>query len=68
MQIQAFGYFGLQVIWNVNQVLPDPLTVSALTQLVGGNAIEIQKFYDRVLSDMIAKSIQGSMTNISLKT
>ena len=37
----AHGYFSLQVIGNVNQILPDPLTVSALTQFSVGNDIEI---------------------------
>ena len=57
IQDQAYGYFGLQWIGNANQVIPNPLTVSDLTQLSGGNAIEIQKFYDRVRSDMISKAI-----------
>ena len=42
MQIQTFGYFGLQVVRNVNQVLTNPLTVSDLTQLSGGHSIEIK--------------------------
>ena len=33
MHTQAFGYFGLQVIVNVNQVLPEPLEVSSLHNL-----------------------------------
>ena len=33
MQVQAFIYFGLGVIGNVNQFLPNPLFVSALQNL-----------------------------------
>ena len=57
MHIQAFGYFGLQGIGNLNQVLPNSLSVSDLTHISGGNETEIQNFYDRVRSDMIAKEI-----------
>ena len=39
MHIQAFGYFGRQGIGNVNQFFLNPLTVSSLTHLSGGNAI-----------------------------
>ena len=35
----AHGYFLLQVIGNVNQMIPNPLTVTSLTQLVFGNEI-----------------------------
>ena len=38
----AYGYFLLQVIGNVKQILPNPLTVSSLTLLYVGNAIEIK--------------------------
>ena len=34
-----YGYFLVQVIGNVNKILPNPLTVSALTQLAVGNGI-----------------------------
>ena len=49
IQNQAHGYFGPQVIGNVNQNLENVLPVSSLTKLAGGNAIEIEKFHDRVL-------------------
>ena len=56
---QAHGYFGLLSIGNIgNQVLPKPLVVSALQNLAN-NEQEVQKFYDRVQSDMIAKAIEG---------
>ena len=62
MRIQAFGYFGMQGIGNVNRVLPNPLTVSDLTKLSGGDAIEMQIFYDRLRLDIIAKAIEVSIT------
>ena len=44
---QSHGYFGLLVIWNVvNQVLPNPLVVSALQNLAN-NAQEVHKFLTR---------------------
>ena len=30
MQVQVFGYFGLQGIGNLNQVLPNPMVVVSL--------------------------------------
>ena len=39
MYIQAFGYFGLQGIGNLNQVFPNPLKVSDLTHLYVSNKI-----------------------------
>ena len=57
------GYFLLQVIGNVNQILPNPFTVSYVTQLDVGNIIKIQIFHDRMRLDMIAKSIKGSIKN-----
>ena len=59
IQNNAHGYFGLKVIGNINLVLPNTLKISGLTQLAGGNAIEIQNFHDRVRSEMIAKAIEG---------
>ena len=53
MHIQAFGYFGLQGVVNADQVLQNPLKVSAPTHLSCGDAIEIQNLYNRVRSDMI---------------
>ena len=67
MHIQAFGYFGLQGIVNVNQVLPNTLAVSDLKKLAGGNAIEIKNLYDREILDMIDKEIEGSITKTYLK-
>ena len=37
VHIQVFVYFGLKGIGNMNQVLTNPLTVSALTNLAGGD-------------------------------
>ena len=56
MHIQAFGYFVLQVFVNINQVLPNPLVVSS-PQNLSNTIYEVQNFYDRVRSDMIAKAI-----------
>ena len=68
MKHQSYGYFGMLGIINVrNKVLPKPLIVSALNNL-SGSAQEVQKLYDRVCSDMIAKAINGSIINLSLKT
>ena len=47
MHIQAFGYFVLQVIVNINQVLPKPLVVSS-PQNLSNTVYEVQNFYDRV--------------------
>ena len=44
MRVQAFGYFGLQGIVNVNQFLPNSLTVLSLKNLAGGNVIEIKNY------------------------
>ena len=66
MQTQSFGYFGLQGAVNVNQFLPNPLVVEAI-QILSKNQKEIQHLHDRVFSDMIAKAIEGSITNTSLK-
>ena len=64
---QAHWYFVLLGILNVgNQVLPNPLIVSSLQNL-DKNAQEVQHFYGRLCSDMIAKEIVGSSTNTSLK-
>ena len=54
MQVQMFGYFGLQGIGNLNQFLPKPLVVSDL-QTLANNQQEIQNVYNRVCSDMISK-------------
>ena len=57
MHHEPHGYFGLIGIVNVgNQVLPNPLVVSTL-QTLGRNSQEVQNLYDRLSSDMIAKSI-----------
>ena len=62
MHLQYQGYLGLQGIGNLNQVLPEPLQVSALQNLVVGDAHEIVNFHDRVCSDMIYKEIDSSIT------
>ena len=56
MHIQSFGYFVLQVIVNINQVLPNPIVVSYLQNLPN-TIYEVENFYDRVRSDMIAKAV-----------
>ena len=54
---QAHEYFRLIGIINIgSNVLPDPLLVSDLLNLAGSEQ-EIQNFYDKVHSDMIAKEI-----------
>ena len=63
---QAHGYFGLSGIGNVvNNVLSNPLVVSDLLSLAN-NPQEVQHFFDRVRSYMIAKAIYVSIKNISL--
>ena len=44
MHIQVYGYFELKGIGSLHQVLPNPLTVSALKQLAGGNENETKKY------------------------
>ena len=67
MHQQAHGYFGLLGIGNVeNKVLPKPLAVSGIQNLAN-NDREVQNFYDRVHSDMIAKAIEGSIKKNYLK-
>ena len=53
-------------IVNVVNVLTNPLVVSALLNL-STIAPEVQKFYDRVTIEMIAKAIESSIKNISIK-
>ena len=46
------------------------MTVSHINHLSGGDATqatEIKHFYERVISDMITKAIEGSIKNIYLK-
>ena len=50
----------------MNSPLPKPLVVSALHNL-DNNQQEIQNVHDRVLSDMIAKAVESSITKTSLK-
>ena len=66
MQIQTFGYFGMQVVRNVNQVLKNPFTVSDLTQLSGGHSIEIKNSHDKLHLDMIPKATEGLITKTYL--
>ena len=47
IQHEAFVYFGLQGVRNINQALPEPLEISSLQNL-DKNTQEIQNFYDRV--------------------
>ena len=44
-----------------------PWKLSYMTYLYDVNAIEINNFYDRLCSDMIAKSIEVSITKTFLK-
>ena len=57
MDIKGQGYFGLQVIVNVNQELKDHQQVSALKNLASGDAQEIVDFRERVHSKIIPKAI-----------
>ena len=57
MDIKGQGYFGLQVIVNVNQELKDHQQVSALKNLASGYAQEIVDFRERVHSKIIPKAI-----------
>ena len=64
---QANGYFGLLGFGNVgNQVLPNSLVVSTLQKL-DKNLQKVQDFYDSVISDMIAKAMEDSITTTSIK-
>ena len=64
---QAHGYFGLTGNGNVgNDVLTNPLIVLYLLNLAT-SAQELQNLYDRVLSDMIAKEIEGPITKEFIK-
>ena len=65
MHIKVFGYFVLQVIINVKQVLTNRLVVSDLQNL-SNTLQEVQNFYGRVHSYMIANEIESSITNTSL--
>ena len=57
MHHQAHGYFGMIDIRNVgNQVIPNALVLSALQNL-SKNSQEVQNVYDRLHSDMAAKTI-----------
>ena len=58
IQVQAFLYFGLLGIGNVNSALTNPLVLSALKNLAN-NQQKIQNFHDRVRSDIIDKTIDG---------
>ena len=61
---QARGYFGLMGIRNIDiSPLTSLLEVSVLKSLADIDVIEIQNVYYRVSSDMIAKAIEGSITN-----
>ena len=63
---QAHEFFGLIGIGNVgNNVLPKLLVVSAL-QSLDGSANQLHNLYKRVRSDMISKSVEGSITKTSL--
>ena len=67
MYFQAQGYFWLEGIVNVKLPLTDPTEVLALQNLVIGDAHEILNLHDRVCSYMIAKAIEYSIKNDSLK-
>ena len=59
MYLQPQGYFGMKVIGNVNQFIPDPLQASSLQNLAGCDAQEIVNFHYRFCLDVIDKSIEG---------
>ena len=66
MPHQAHGYFGLLGIGNVeNNVLANPLVVSALQKLAGSSQ-EVPNFCRRLRSDIIVREIEGLIINISL--
>ena len=61
MNHQAHGYFGFIFIGNVgNNLLTNTLVVSALQNLAGSEQ-EVQNFYARLRSDIIAKEIGGAI-------
>ena len=61
----AHGYFGLTEIVNFVYVLPNPMGVSALINLAT-SAQEAHNLCDRVLSNVIAKAIEVSITKTYL--
>ena len=63
---QAHVYFGLTIIGNVVNDLPNPLVLSVILNL-DTTSQEVQNLYDRVRSDMISKIIGGSITNTYIK-
>ena len=67
MHHQPYGYFGLIGIGNVvNQIFKKPFVVSTLQNL-DNDAQEVKIFYYGVISYIIAKSVEASITNTSLK-
>ena len=66
MHLQVHRYFGLKGIGNVNKVLSNPLVVADLQNL-DNTPREVKNVYVGVISDMIAKAIEGSIKNTSLK-
>ena len=67
MHIQAQGYFGMQIIVNVDQVPTEPSQVLALQNLASVYEHEIVSFHNRIHSDMTSKKIEVSITDTSLK-
>ena len=65
MHVQSHGYFGLIDIGNLTP-LPNHLERTTLKKL-STSTQEVQKFYDRVLLDMIYKAIESSIKNTALK-
>ena len=64
---QSHGWFGLLGIRSVaNDVLPNHLELSYLQKLAGDTE-QVHDFYYRVISYMIAKLIEVSITNTSFK-
>ena len=66
IQSQSQWYFRLEGIENVQPEFSDHLKVSVLQNLANGNARIILNFHDRVHSDIIDKSFEGSIANTSL--
>ena len=63
---KAHEYFGLTGTINVVSSLSNPLVVLDLLHLAT-RAKEVQNFYDKLHSDMIAKTIECSIIKKSLK-
>ena len=66
MKRQTWGYFELEDIGHVTQDIPHPLKTQYFIDIAKFSRKE-QKLSDRVISDIISKSIEVSITNTPLK-